>query len=135
MYCSCSSGVCSTSSSVRKVRCSWPGTQMPGCADISDVDARAAGTCWAAAAAACRLANSNSLARALCAASACWVAIACSTANACHAMNPISAAGLQCGAGSPPSATGPCCAVAVAAVGESIGYVPGGTDRRTLADP
>ena len=108
---------------------------MPGCAGISDANARVATACWVAVAAACWVANSISLAQVLCVASAYWVAIACSTAAACRAMNPISLAGLRCGTGSPPSATGPCCAVSVATVGESIGYVPGGMDRHTLADP
>ena len=66
---------------------------MEGCADISDVNAWVAAACWAAAAAVCRVANSTSMAWALCAASACWVVIACSTTAACHAMNPISVAG------------------------------------------
>ena len=50
---------------------------MEGCADISDVDAWVAAACWAVVAAACQVANSISMAWALCAASACWVVIAC----------------------------------------------------------
>ena len=108
---------------------------MEVCTNISDVDAWAAAACWAAVAVACRVANSISAVQALCAASACWVAIACSTAAACCAVNPISAVGLRRGAGSPPLVTGPCCAVAITAVGESVGYAPGAMDRHTLADP